>query len=170
MYCKLSSEAFAKISEPFWFQEIAGHISAQIERDSPCDFDYSGLFKMPVEARAVFHAWWFACEAGGSGIEGFLLQSAGLHTREALEGLKLVGANILASRLQAAIPISIEWDPEYTTLDDWSWFRQFERDSAYPTIEAIDTEETYRLIGDDLTTKVNRFIWQNLSVFVHETA
>jgi hypothetical protein len=169
MYRKLPQEQFTGIQEDWWFQEIAKHISDQAEKDMACDFDYAVVDAMPVEAQAIFHTWWFSCETGGSGIGGFLLQGAGLHTKEALAGLRMIGATVLADRLQAAIPLSLEWGPEYTTLDDWSWFEQFEKKPRFPTIEAIDTEETYDLIGDDLRNKVNAFIRENISVFVEQS-
>ena len=41
-----------------------------------------------------------------------------------------------------------------------------ERSSTYPTIESIDTKETWDLVGDDLAAKATEYIRRNLGVFV----
>ena len=77
----------------------------------------------------------------------------------------MIGADELVERLEAAIPLSLEWSPEYTRLDDYSWFTRFKPSAKYPTIKSIDTLETYKLIGDDLRDKANTFINNHMDVF-----
>jgi len=165
MYRKIPKSKLLETRGEWWFQELADHISKQAEKGAPCDFDYSVVNAMPKEVQAIFFVWWFSCEAGGSGFAGFLLQNVGLHAQEAHEGLRLIGADELVERLEAAIPFSFEWTPEFTRLEDYSWFKQFKPSVKYPTIESIDTLETYKLIGDDLRDRANTFINNHIEEF-----
>lgn len=165
MYKKLALSKLATVKQEWWFQELADYITKQSEKAAPYDFDYARVKTMPKEVQAVFFVWWFSCEAGGSGFEGYLMQSAGLHAQEAHAGLTQMGATELVERLEAAIPLSFEWSPEYSFQEDHSWYSQFPRNTKYPNIESIDTPETYDLIGDDLRDKANIFIKNNLDIF-----
>ncbi len=165
MFKKMTHEQFDQIEEFLLFQEISDFISKQVE-DDPYDFSPEKISQLPQVAQNIFYVWWFSCEVGGNGYEDYLLQHAGKDAPGAHAGLRAMGADFLLKRLEAAIPISIEWEPEYTTLEDWSWYKQFKLNPEFPSIETIDTMEMYNEIAESLTQKAISYILNNKDILV----
>src|SRR5689334_3691987 len=77
----------------------------------------------PPEAQAVYWAWQFSCEAGGGGMETFVLNNLGKHAPEVHAALVAVGACELAQLLGIAVVTALRSShPEFERLPDTSWF------------------------------------------------
>jgi hypothetical protein len=107
----------------------------------------------------------FFCEAGGNGIEVFILQQQGLFTPQVHEALKLVGATELIKRLEAAVPHAIDSEADFIFGPDMAWFREFPRNPDYPTLQSVD-KGIWKLIEHDLVARCNKFIAQHEDVFL----
>jgi hypothetical protein len=70
---------------------------------------------IPQEAQTVYWLWLFVCEASLNGIEVFILEPLGEHSREVHAALTAVGAKELVRRLEAAIPLAREGPAEFLT-------------------------------------------------------
>ena len=102
---------------------------------------------IPQEAQTVYWLWLFVCEASLNGIEVFILEPLGEHSREVHAALTAVGAKELVRRLEAAIPLAREGPAEFLTLPDQSWFNQFARVAEFPTLQSIDNAGPRRDAG-----------------------
>src|ERR1700733_9927387 len=103
MYLPYPKNKFETLNRDWWFQELAQHICLQAE-SPPCVTDLARVAALPVEARTLYFLWMFCAEAGGGGIEVFLLEPHGVFTPQVHEALQLVGASELVERLEAGIP------------------------------------------------------------------
>jgi len=164
MYEKLSRAKLEATAPYYWFERVAKHIAPQAE-SKPYVTDLNLVADLPAEVRAIYFLWMFVCEAGGNGIECFLLQQQGLFTPQVHEALRLVGATELVVRLEAAIPHAIKEESEFTFGPDMSWFRQFPNNSDYPTLQSVD-KGVWKLINDDLVARCNELINQHKDVFL----
>jgi len=165
MFKKMSYQKFDEIEEETLFERMADFINSQVEIE-PYEFVPEKVTALPEVPRNVFFVWWLYCEVGGNGFESYLLQQSGKDAPGAHAGLKAMGATSLLEWLEAAIPISMEWEPDYTESDDLSWFRKFPQNPKFPTIETIDSQEMYAEVGDPLMFKAIEYIMANKNELV----
>ncbi len=131
MYQPYPQKKFESLNRDGWFQELAQHICLQAE-SLPFVTDLAHVAQLPHEVRAIYFLWLFSAEAGGNGIENYLLQQQGRHTPYAHEALKLVGASELLERLEAGIPHAVASEAaEFSTGSDMAWFRQLRSNPKY---------------------------------------
>ena len=124
------------------------------------------LASMPPEVQTVYWLWRFQCEAGCGGIEVFILDWLGLHTREVHAALGAVGARELVRRLEAAIPLARSSAAEFTRMQDQTWFDQFPRVREFPTLQSVD-QGVFPIIGS-LTDAIEHFVRANSRVFFED--
>src|SRR5262245_42175189 len=151
MYQKLARENIENRSGHYRFELVVKHIGPQVE-SRPFITDLNLAAALPPEVRAVYFLWIFICEAGGNGIEDFLLQQQGHFTPYVHAALKMVGATELVERLEAGIPHAINCEAEFTFGPDMIWYRQFPNNPAYPTLQSVD-KGIWKLINEDLVAR-----------------
>lgn len=151
-----------------WNPTLAEHISGQVELCYD-DSDAERIAELPTSIRNLFYLWGFECEAGGGGIEVFILQQSAHEIRGAYEALSNIGANRLKSALSSAVAMTIsasEDDESYAEYreseSDLSWFKQFSDKNSYEDLASIDEAfETFELIESELKQKVDDYIKSN---------
>jgi hypothetical protein len=165
MYQPYPQAKFESLNRDWWFQELAQHICLQAE-SPPFVTDLTRVAALPSEARTIYFLWMFECEAGGSGIEVFLLEPHGVFTPQVHEALRLVGASELVERLEAGIPHALaSGSAEFSASSDLAWFRQFHASPKFPTLQSVDAGIS-NLVGDSLRDKANAFIEAQKGVLV----
>src|SRR5215217_661102 len=127
------------------FDRVANHIRDQVERPA-FTVNLKRLQTVPAEAQTIYWLWLFQCEAGGGGIEVFVLNHLGLYSPQTCAALDAVGATELAGRLRAAIPHARRSAPEFERLEDQSWFDAIRPVPAFPTLQSVD-KGVYPIIG-----------------------
>ena len=100
-------------------------------------------------------------EAGGGGLEKFLLDGDAPLIKAAHAALKEIDQRELLTRLEAGIPHAISWDAEFTVHDDAGWFRGFPINDAFPSFEAIDDARLYDVLVPALYPVVASYIEAN---------
>src|SRR5207237_878246 len=96
----------------------------------------------------------------------YLLEPQGVHTPQAHEALRMVGASELVERLEAGIPHALaSGSAEFSASPDLTWFRRFKSTPKYPTLQSVDAD-IYELAADDLRDKCTDFIEKKRSSFV----
>lgn len=119
------------------FELVATHIREQAERpDFTVNLDRLRL--APAEAQTVYWLWLFQCEAGGGGIEVFVLNWLGIYSPQVCAALEKVGASELVHRLKAAIPHARASCADFNQLKDRSWFDDLEPAPEFPTLQSVD--------------------------------
>ncbi len=165
MYQPYPQKKFESLNPDWRFQEIAQHICLQAE-SPPCVTDLACVAALPAEARTIYFLWMFNCEAGGGGLEVFLLEPQGIFTSQVHEALRVVGASELVERLEAGIPHALASGcAEFSASTDLTWFRQFSASPKYPTLQSVDAGIA-DLVGDTLRDKANAFIEAQRGVLV----
>src|SRR5262245_60174332 len=165
MYQPFPRDKFESTERDLWFQELVEHIRPQAE-SQPYVTDLVRAAELPQQARALYFLWMFYAEVGGNGIECFLLEPQGHFTPQAHEALRLVGASELVERLEAGIPHALASGcAEFTRGSDLAWFRQFQPNSKFPTLQSVDAD-IYDLAADDLRDKATAFIEAERGVLV----
>jgi hypothetical protein len=138
MYRPYPKEKFEGLERDLWLQELAEHIRAQAESE-PYVLDLARVAKLPKEVAAIYFLWEFYSEVGGNGIEYYLLEPQGVHTPQAHEALRMVGASELVERLEAGIPHALaSGSAEFSASPDLTWFRQFKPNPKYPTLQSVE--------------------------------
>src|SRR6266542_2414440 len=99
MYNPYPHQKLEGLERELWFETLAEHIRPQTETEAYIT-DLARVAKLPREVAAIYFLWEFYCEVGGNGIEYYLLEPQGLHTPQAHEALRMVGASDLAERLE----------------------------------------------------------------------
>lgn len=157
MYQPFPSDKLESTEADLWFQEVAEHIRPQAE-SQPYVTDLARVAKLPQQARSLYFLWMFYAEAGGNGIECFLLEPQGHFTHQVHEALRLVGASELVERFEAGIPHALtSGSTEFSAGSDLDWFKKFQANPKFPTLQSVDSD-IYDLVGDDLRDKANAFI------------
>jgi hypothetical protein len=119
------------------FESVAKGIAAQIE-DKPFVVNSAHLLRIPDEAQSIYWLWRFQSETGSGGFEVFILDALGTYAAQIHAALKMIQANELAQRLEAAIPLARETAADFKQLPDQSWFNRFVPSPKYPTLQSID--------------------------------
>jgi hypothetical protein len=84
MYQQFPQTKFEELNPDWRFQELAQHISLQAE-SPPFVTNPALVSALPSEARTLYFLWMFYGEAGGNGIECFLLEPHGIFTPQVHE-------------------------------------------------------------------------------------
>ena len=70
--------------------------------------ELSGFDSLNKKERIIYTVWWLEAEVNNGGFHQYFWNSAGDHSSEALDSLKLVGAIQTASLLKSAIKIAFD--------------------------------------------------------------
>lgn len=165
MYQPYPLEKFQKLPPDWLFQELAAHIAPQAE-SQPYVTDLTRVVRIPVEVATIYFLWNFYCEAGGGGIEVFLLNSRGNQTPSVHKALQEIGADEVIERLEAGIPHALETGcAEFSAGPEVNWFEQFPKNPRYPTLQSVDVD-IYEMVNDGIMHKCNAYIRKHQGIFV----
>jgi hypothetical protein len=169
MYQPFPKEKFECIDRELWFQELNEHIRPQAESE-PYVTDTTRACALPVEVQTIYFLRIFLQEAGGNGIQDFLLQQQGVFSKQVHEALGRVGATELVRRLEAGIPHALAADAEFTGDGDMAWFKRFPPVPEFPSLESVDEDseefDMYEMINHDLSSKVTEYIVTNKELLI----
>gem|GEM_PF-5105524 len=160
-YTKIPKEQLLEKGIPAWNPVLADHIDNTIKVNWDED-DVQIIHALPEVINNLYYLWWFQCEAGGSGISGFVLQSSSHHIKGTYLALEVIGQTSLLKLLGHAIAMTIDdkeekYCAEYCySAPDLTWFKMFTDKSRFQELDSIDQDEnTYELISqlDDYIVK-----------------
>jgi hypothetical protein len=140
------------------FELVATHIREQVERPA-FTVNLKRLQSASAEAQTIYWLWLFQCEAGGGGIDAFVLNSLGSYTPQICDALDAVGADELVRRLKAAIPLARGRGAAFEQLSDQSWFDDLKPVAEVPTLSSLN-EGVYPIVAR-LTDAAAAFIASN---------
>ena len=169
MYKKISKSELIVDGNIQWNPNLAEHISEQLEL-SYDESDAQKINAFPASIQDLFYLWGFECEAGGGGIEVFILQQSAHEIKGAYNALSNIGANELKSALSSAIALTIdagEDDESYAEYResgaDLSWFKQFSGKANFEDLASIDDEfDVFTIIEEDLEQQILAYIERNM--------
>lgn len=163
MYRKLNPRTISHQSERL-LEVVAQHIRGIVE-SPPFILNLSKLRSIPPEAQVVYWIWIFLCEAGGSGLEGFLLNQNTSAIRGVYESLLRIGASGIAELMRSGIPLAIEIDAPIADDASESWVKSAKRDDRFKTLRSLDVDDRihrYRRIHE----MAEKFIREHWAQFV----
>jgi hypothetical protein len=126
--------------------------------------DLVKLKAVPIEVETFYWLQRFRDEAEGNGISTFILNDSISATRQTLESLRRVGADELARRLEAAIPLAIDSHAEFTRNGVPAWSRQFPRNPEFPDLRSVDAGAV--VLYEELRKRLIDYIAEHQSDFV----
>jgi len=169
MYNKISKSDLFLAETIQWNPTLIDHIQDQIDL-SYDESDAKKIGALPDVIQHLFYISAFDNEAGGSGIEGFVLQSPPHDIKGAYLALQEIGLTALANALGWAIALTIDADEEddayaeyRESQSDLSWFEQFSGKSKYTELDALDSNENvFDRIENELEEKVVEFVLKHM--------
>ena len=166
-YSKISKEAVFEKGIPVWNPVLANHIDNSIKVNWN-ENDAQLIHTLPEVIKNLYYLWWFNCEAGGSGISGYILQNNSHHIKGSYLALKAIGAKSLSNLLGHAIAMTIdnkggEYCAEYCySAPDLAWFKKFTDKATFKEIESIDNYENQHELMDQLDDFIIEYINENI--------